>query len=824
MTIEIAEFTVSRVQDVRCEVQRARLLALLAELPTHQVTNFGNAVEVILPLLVLAENAATVKYTISDTSGRQAIGVGIGQTQLPENIISQAVMDRIESLVDHVEVLSGSPGIVVWLSAQLPATAQTITPIAVSKWAILLAGQVTNAARDDSQTRITNLERRLEANEQENVRLRQEIDSLRSLHDTLELLALVASKTDNAVVILDSRQQIEWVNDSFVRMTGFELPEAHGKTLTDIFYSDELTESGGLQELETALATGHGISQDILHQRKDGRTFWASLSITPALDEHGNLSRWIGIASDATRQRRAQEELQQAKELAEEANQSKTEFLANMSHEIRTPMNAIIGMAELTLDTGLDEEQREYLTTILDSAQNLSRLLNDILDLSKIEARKLTMEFLNFDLHAMLADSLRAFHYHVNQQGILLELSISDDVPRFVVGDPMRIRQVVTNLVGNAIKFTNVGSVTLAVTLKRRSRHKSRIAITVTDTGIGIPKQHLKDIFGSFTQADSSITRRFGGTGLGLAISRQLVELMGGRLKATSKVGIGSVFSFEVSLRNGKEIPVDRVAELGKPAPASLNVLVTDDNRANRKLARRILEKSNHSVVEADGGRAALKLLAERTFDVVLMDVQMPDMDGLEATVLIRQMTNLARQPYVIAVTAHAMQGDRERCIAAGMDAYITKPLRAQQLLALVEVAASDSSGTSSMEQTAPMPSPNAMFATALERLEGDQELLAEQMTYYREDSPILIRDIQSAIEARNAKQLEMSAHRLRGLSAGFDADELVHLAERLESAGRESRFVHLSDPLIELHLHWQQLTAAMDRYLESINDRDDDR
>ena len=658
---------------------------------------------------------------------------------------------------------------------------------------------------------------RLQQAERRCSELNRQLEHLRSLHDTLELLALVASKTENAVVILDAARRVEWVNESFVRMSGFEQTEVLGRSVVELFYgeSDEGEAVAGLQEMQDALEAGNGVSQEILHKRKDGRTYWASLSITPAVDDEGTLNRWIGIATDSTQQRLAQEQLLQAKEAAEEANQIKSEFLANMSHEIRTPMNAIIGMAELALDTELTDEQREYVATIFDSAESLSQLLNDVLDLSKIEAGKLRTEQTAFDLVALLRDSVKTFSFQAKQAGIAFELKADEAIPPFVYGDPMRIRQVLLNLIGNAIKFTGEGKVTLDASVKRKHKRSVRIEFSVIDTGIGVSKRELSRIFESFTQADASISRRFGGSGLGLTISQQLVELMGGILKAKSSKGRGSKFSFNLPMKIAPEVDKE-INEAKRAQPTiSLRVLVTDDNRANRRLARRVLEKANHSVVEAASGSEALQLLSQQEFDAVLMDVQMPTMDGIEATALIRQDVSIHHQPYVIAVTAHAMQGDRERCLAAGMDAYVSKPLRSRQLLALMEaVAANDGSRTQNAAQgVAPM---THDFSMALDRLEGDKSLLREQMNFYLEDTPILVRDIQTSVENNDAPQLEMSAHRLRGLSAGFDADELMRLASHFEATGRENRIVANDSVLSELHLEWSQLCNAMRLWMKS--------
>jgi len=817
MIVQIAEFSISRSRDVSWSAQRARLFGSLAELPRKKQTNLGKAVEMVVRQIVDHRSSGTIQFGLNDGKSLQAIEVG-GRRQ-KHGPSTDIEMSGLDELVDRVERIDDELGTMVRLIVDVPDNAVPKSATTASEWATPLAMRSTKGALVGSQKRLGELADKLESSKRLGDDLQKELENLRSLHDTLELLALVASKTDNAVVILDSNQQIEWINDSFVRMTGYEMQDVLGQKLVSVLYGTD-QENAGYRELSSAFSAGHGISQEILHHRKDGRTYWADVSITPAFDDDGLLSRWIGIASDATQRRRAQEALRQAKEQAEQASQVKSEFLANMSHEIRTPMNAIIGMAELAIDTELSDEQREYVSTILDSGENLLRLLNDLLDLSKIEAGKLSIEQIEFTLANTLRDALKVFAFQAKQQGTELQLNLPSDIPKHFSGDPTRLRQVISNLVGNAIKFTTEGSINIDVELLKLRKKNSTLRFSVHDSGVGIPADKLQQIFEAFSQADSSTTRRFGGTGLGLTISTQLVELMGGRIWVESVEEEGSTFFFELTLPMA-DATVTELADSGddpvkQVGSRRLNILVTDDNRANRRLARKILEKHNHAVCEASNGCEVLAALEQQSFDVILMDVQMPEMDGLDAAFAVRKLDTLQRQPYIIALTAHAMQGDRERCIAAGMDAYITKPLRAKQLVALVDAVANVPEGdsTSLLVSSAT----TAMdFSLALDRLEGDEDLLVEQMEYYLEDSPILIRDIETAVAKGDAKKLEMSAHRLRGLSAGFDADVLVGISARLEDCGREGKLDDISADPVKLCLAWQDLCSAIDDYISAV-------
>lgn len=508
----------------------------------------------------------------------------------------------------------------------------------------------------------------------------------------------------------------------------------------------------------------------------------------------GGESYLLGFSIDVSEQRAARDAMQRAVESAQAASRAKSEFLANMSHEIRTPMNGILGMTELVLESDLAPEQRDDIALVKASADALLTIVNDILDFSKIEAGKLDLEEVPFDLRMLVRETVRSMALRAQQKGLQLRCDVPGQIPRTMKGDPGRLRQVLINLLGNAIKFTQQGSVTLALSLGRETEDRCEIEFAVSDTGIGIPLEKQQLIFEAFSQVDGSTTRQFGGTGLGLTICRRLVILMQGDIAVASEPGKGSVFRFRIPLGHAAiELPPDQGDEEVADAPDAglilaphsavhkegggngLRILLAEDNPVNQRLALRLLEKMGHRITVVDNGLDALERTVQGGFDLILMDVQMPELDGLTAARRIRQW-EVAHGGHVpiIAMTARAMQGDRERCLEAGMDDYLSKPIDSERLRQLVS--------RFHVEQAGPV----LAWRGALLRLDGDTGLLLELAALFIDDGPQLMQTLYEALDADDLQASQRAVHSLQGVLVNFGAQRAISQAERMSASLHE--------------------------------------
>jgi len=493
------------------------------------------------------------------------------------------------------------------------------------------------------------------------------------------------------------------------------------------------------------------------------------------------------------------------------ASKAKSQFLANMSHEVRTPMNGIIGITGLLLGTAVTGEQREYLQMVRDSADHLLEVVNGILDFSKIEAGKMELEARPFAPRELVGDAVRGLSVQALAKGLELACHVAEDVPGRLVGDDGRLRQILLNLVGNAIKFTERGQVVVEVTQQDEGDGEVTLHAAVRDTGIGIAADRHAAIFEAFTQADGSMTRRYEGTGLGLAISSQLAALMGGRMWLESVPGEGSAFHFTVRCGRAGDAETcaestERPAAASGAAPGRLRVLIAEDNAINRRVVTTMLENAGHEVLVVANGEDAVEAVRREAPDLVLMDVQMPVMDGLEATAQIRLAERIAgrRRVPVVALTAHAVRGDRETCLRAGMDEYLSKPVRAEELLAALQRLCPAAAGTRIALPVAPaaLSFDPGYF---LDWVAGDHELQSELIGLLRQESAQLLAEMNRCLAAGDATGVERGAHTLRGAVGNFGAAEASQAARAVEMAARDGK-------LEVAALHFAELEHEMER------------
>ncbi|MET0987173.1 MAG: ATP-binding protein, partial [Steroidobacteraceae bacterium] len=536
-------------------------------------------------------------------------------------------------------------------------------------------------------------------------------------------------------------------------------------------------------------------------------------------------------------QKRYELKLRRQNEALEKANRVKSEFLANMSHEIRTPMHAIINLSRLCLGTELQEQQRDYVEKVYVASQSLLHIVDDILDFSKLESGKVKIESIGFRL-PHVCDQVRSLMLPAaEKKGLALAVNVEVDAALELVGDPLRLGQVLLNLVSNAVKFTERGSIDVRAVAKSVTAESVELEFSVRDTGIGLSPQQCAGLFQSFSQADASTTRKYGGTGLGLAISKRLVELMGGAIRIDSEPGVGSTFTFSVRLLRGKagassgrlDAAVDRHSAVA--ALRGMRALVVEDNKINQQIARELLVRVGMVVTVADNGLQCLELLERQSFDAVLMDVQMPVLDGLEATRAIRERLKLTALP-IIAMTANAMEGDRQRCLAAGMNDYLPKPIEPEALLSALakwktpHAHATQAGSGGRAEAPITMPTARADAAArahalpatlpglnlrlAVKNADDDPAFLRELLQHFASDQAQDVERIKQAIAAGELEQARRISHTLKGIAATFCADRLHSAALAVDMHLRSSGATDCSALLPEL-------AAALSEVLASV-------
>jgi PAS domain S-box-containing protein len=623
----------------------------------------------------------------------------------------------------------------------------------------------------------------------------------RAIKDQLHFVERLIDSIPNAIYVKDCHGRYMIFNTAFEQIFAIERVAWIGKTVFELL--DDAGEAMWHQQHDDAMFHGQiGTQSFERHLRaRNGRELDALYHKSLFVDANGKAAGIVGIITDISDRKAVEQAVLEARDAAEIANQAKSDFLANMSHEIRTPMNAVIGMTQLVLDTELDEQQREFMTLVKQSADSLLNIIDDVLDFSKIEAGRMSFERIPFSLRECIDSAISTLGPRAENKNLNLSSEVDERIPDVVCGDPHRLRQVLLNLLSNAIKFTAAGSVDVDVSLDAISGKRVDLCFSVKDSGIGIPADKLDLIFESFSQADTSTTRRYGGTGLGLAICKRLVAGMGGQVWVDSEPGRGSTFFFSAVLDlASEEEEAASMALLRTPqAMSPLHLLLAEDNPVNQTLAVRMLVNMGHSVELVENGQQCLDKLHDRAaeepaFDAVLMDLQMPIMGGLEACSLIRAREQQFALPHmpIIAMTAHALRGDRERCFEAGMDGYVTKPVLAGALHAeLLRVlspadAAAETGDIGGYAMNGVTAGSSFDRDWMLTQIGGDEDLMHEVIGIFLSGFDEMQSDLLIASSGSDGKAVRASAHSIKGAVGNFGATHAVAAALALENAGED--------------------------------------
>ncbi|MEA2161529.1 MAG: two-component system, sensor histidine kinase and response regulator, partial [Solirubrobacteraceae bacterium] len=651
------------------------------------------------------------------------------------------------------------------------------------------------------------------------IRAQELAERARAVQTSAEELKFLTDVTPIGIFRVDAQKRYVYTNPRWAEIFGISSDDAVGRVWGANVGLKPLAGSG-LERGDTPA------NQSELGERFELRIPGAASRILlvtskAILDSDGRTAGWVGTVADVTAEAEAEAAMAEARDEANEASRLKSDFLANMSHEIRTPMNGVIGMTELLLETDLDDRQRDYAQTVQSSGEALLTIINDILDFSKIEAGQLEVEDIEFSLRSIVDDVVDLLAGPARTKGLGLAAEIAPSVPAVVSGDPGRVRQVLTNLVGNAIKFTQAGEVVVRVTEETAAGDETIVRFEVADTGDGIASDKLAVIFEPFVQADTSTSRKYGGTGLGLAISGQLVGLMRGDCGVSSTLGAGSTFWFTIRVQTvARPAPqvVDAVTTTTGGSSPRGRLLLAEDNLTNQKVAVAMLSGAGYLVDTVLNGAAAVKAVAAQSYDAILMDCQMPELNGYEATAAIRAAEGSGRRTPIIAMTAGARREDSERCLAGGMDAYLAKPISKGGLLALVAravqgepvVVAEPRRWVPIGSGDEPVIDQDVFNELYVLGSEGDAAFLSDLVKQFVDKTRLLLVELRAALEAGDTVLAGRIAHNIKGGCSQLGGRRLASACGRLESKARASCLADGQVELAEIQVEYDELSRTL--------------
>jgi PAS domain S-box-containing protein len=648
-----------------------------------------------------------------------------------------------------------------------------------------------------------------------------------ALRDNVKLMTLITDNSPAYIAYVNMDDLCyKFVNVKIETEFGIPRNSIIGQHIKHIFGEEHFQ-----NELEyiNQVKDGYSVSFEKLTIIND-KERWIKVNFVPDFDEQKVVRGIVVMNYDITDEKYTEKLLREAKDAAEFANRAKSEFLANMSHEIRTPMNAIIGMCHLALQTDLTPQQMDYLQKISISASSLLRLINDILDFSKIEAGKLDLEKETFSLENVIESLASIIHVKSAEKGLGFHVKISESIPKFLSGDSLRLGQVLTNLTSNAVKFTHQGDICINADMVSESDTHATLEFSVSDTGIGMSQEHIHQLFQPFHQADASITRKYGGTGLGLAITGRLVEMMGGKIQVISQPEKGTTFTFSVCFEKSEEksilkmktVPISQVNSL----LSGIHILLVEDNEINRQIARELLEQVGIRITEAVNGKESLKIVTQKTFDAVLMDLQMPVMDGITATKLIRKNNAFSDLP-IIAMTANAMAGDREMCISAGMNDYVSKPINPSKLYEVLvrQVKADDSLNVFEVQDDSKSDTIDSdIFAdlmgidvkTGLNNVKGNSRLYIKVLKNFYNRFRKIDEEIQSELNHKDYETAHRLIHTFKGVAGTIGAMNLNSKAIDMETAINNKTTEHFSQFIKDIKIETEIIMTSIAKMIQS--------